>query len=207
MDSDVHAVVDDILKHYGVLGMKWGHRSGSSESNGGVSKRQAKKIAKSDKKFEKKVSNPNSQIDMKVKMHNATSDAMNAHLERINSKPQHQKLFNDISAGKTTLYSPAYRKYENEIMTQYIQELNKVADQMGTNASGTKKYHVSSSDEFLGFSVYTTDVKHDNVDSFQVEFIRDSDGKIIGFKIMDPTMMQSSIDSILEKYGDIKVRR
>lgn len=30
-------VVDHILKHHGVLGMKWGHRSGGSSSSGGSS--------------------------------------------------------------------------------------------------------------------------------------------------------------------------
>jgi hypothetical protein len=198
---DPKEIVEDILEHHGVLGMKWGHRKGSSESGGGPSKRQTKKIAKADKKFEKRA---NDFWATKVALHNSTASAMNKHLDRINAKYQ-----KDIDKGTLlNTYHPVTKKYHKEVEDAYLKELNYEASKM-KNASGTKKYSIQRNDYTeLGFQVNVVDVTHDsNNESFNVEFVIDDKGRITGFKLVNDTLVQSAIDDILMSHGDVKVRR
>lgn len=188
------AIVEDFLEHIGVKGMRWGIRK--EEASGGLSRRQVKKVAKEDKKFEKRASNFNT----KIELHNSIHEPMTSHLEKLNSK--HAKLFDEIESGKKTMDSPEYQKYMSDVRVTYIKELNKAAAKLGTNASGTKIYTVvSNENDSLGFTITTRDIKHANGDSFRVVFVKDKLGRILDLKLAENSLTQSALDDVLAHYG------
>jgi hypothetical protein len=194
-------IVDRVLSHHGVMGMKWGRRTGGS-SSGGTSSRAEKKLSKGDKKFVQRLTKPNKNLSLKIELHNATANAMNEHIPRINKK--YQKAID----AHTLLDEehPTTKKYFKEMTDAYIGELNKEASKM-TNSSGTRQYQVHrSTQDFLGFTVSATDVKvkhDDNSTSFRVEYIRDDKGQITGFKIRDTALAHSVllVEDILSHHG------
>lgn len=189
-------VVNDVLAHHGVKGMKWGHRGSSNVPSG----RTERKIARGDKKFAKRITNPTKNLNLKVELHNATGTAMNEnHLPRINKK--YEKAINDHTLLDDN--HPTTKRYHKEVIDAYMTELNKEASKM-TSPSGTRKYIVHrSTGDFLGFIVSATDVKHADSTSFRVEFVKDSKGRITGFKFVDSGLSQSAIviEDILAHHG------
>jgi len=185
-------IVTDILSHHGVKGQRWGIRR-DRPGGGAPSKRQQKKIAKADKKFEGKANT----VGQKVDLHNATGPAMNSFLEKHNAKWAKQledgSLINENGA--------PYKKYFKEYMNEYVKQLNVQADKMGLNASGTRRYAVTENNDLLGFTVFTTSVKHSSdPSSFMVKVIRNEQGAIIRTEI-DTDLAQSAIFDILAHHG------
>lgn len=170
-------VVDDILEHHGVKGQKWGIRRFRE--------------SRAERKFVSQVKQPRKNINLHIRLHNATGDAMNnVHIPRINSKPEYVKAANEGRLRNE--WDPVTQKYTAEYMQAYEDELNKEAAKLGTSPSG-QQYYAKLNDDFLGFSVGLKKVKHADSESFKIEFVKDKQGRIIGFKLVEDSLTQSAL--------------
>lgn len=209
MSDTIQKSSDLELFHYGVKGMEWGKRrpvgpdglakgTPSGNSTRGE-KKAAKKIEKADKKFEKSAGS----MDTFVKVHNAAADiANNEILPKINAKPK----YNDAAMkGDLLNDTPIKRQYEKEYEREYVKALNRAASDLGTNASGTRKYAVTA-DAAGNWSVTTDEVKHAITTAFTVRLKKDAKGLITGLEIVDDSVSHSFKSSKdLELFGmDIK---
>jgi hypothetical protein len=169
--------VDDILAHHGVKGQKWGVR------------RAAAKVAKGDAKFAK---NAGSNA-VTFKIYNAMANQMNhTELPRINSKPQYQDM-----TGKPAVQ----KKYDAEVQKSFIAALDKGAQGLGTNASGTKRYGVVETDGG-GWDVVLHDVQHAADVLTHVNLTRNNKGHIIAMKLVAPLEHSADLVSdFLEHHG------
>jgi len=179
---------DDDVEQSGVKGMKWGVRKDHGHEGEAA---KTSKIAKLDKNFEKNSKSYN----VTIKIHNSAARATNDHdVERINNKPQYKnKDFN--------LDSPLRRKYYKEHNDAFVKNLQKAAAEQGTNASGTKKYSITTSEN--GFwNVKVEDVTHSAMndgseDSFNIPVKYDATGHIVS--IGDTEIEQSGVKGM--KWG------
>jgi hypothetical protein len=176
---------DKILAHHGVKGQKWGVR------------RAAKKAQRADARFEKKATS----FGTKVELHNSVGDVMNQHIGRINAKPEYVKAANDGILENDN--HPITKKYTKEYMDVYVREMQKVLDSSPRtlNPSGTKKLVVKEAPEFLGFKVTLKDVKHTDDSTFNVKFVRDDKGMIIGFTLDELQQGMAAVNNILAHHG------
>jgi hypothetical protein len=200
MAMSTSEIVDRVLSHHGVMGMKWGRRTGGS-SSGGSPSRAEKKIQKQDRKLEKVVSSKRKSNELKAQLHNSTIQISNRDADRINRKPEYVKAYN--SGELKNPKSPVAKKYVNEINQAYLKNINEQLSGF-TNASGTKKIKATiDHSEWLGFSVKLEDIKHDDSNILKVEYIRDANGWITGFKLADDSLTQSAIvvEDILSHHG------
>src|SRR5215217_7425583 len=113
---------EDVLAHYGKKGMKWGVRN----DNGHEGERtKTKKIEKLDQKFDRDVQS----FKTTIALHNSAAEACNKNdVARINNKPEYKDA--DFSRP-----SPLRDKYTREHQQAYLDNLDKAAQAMGTNAS------------------------------------------------------------------------
>ncbi|ALY08694.1 hypothetical protein FDH65_gp07 [Arthrobacter phage Circum] len=172
--------VDEVLAHYGVVGMKWGRRKATDESSG-TSRKEAKKIAKADAKWERK----SSQSYMKV--YNQAADRMNnGGIEKFNNNSKYKDK--DLSKD---------RKLEKEYFSEYSKlmtnMLNDIAKTEGVNPSGTKRlkfeYDVES-DPMPRASIIEVDVKHDGIGvNTRVETKFSDLGQIISIRFIDENLI------------------
>ena len=185
MSADSSAV-DDILAHYGVKGMKWGFRK-SPEAKAA---KEAKKIAKADKKFEE------ISVDTWVKVNNNASNNINARIGMINDSPSYK--------GKDLNKDPALMaKYNEEMRKMFETEYNRAAKDLGTNKSGTREYFAQVDEDF-GLSVGVKDVEHSSIKHAapaKLTVVRNNTGHIS--KVMIDTMAQADafVGDFLEHYG------
>lgn len=177
-----------ILKHYGVPGMKWGHRKGSTAA------KATKKVAKADKKFE----STNARYSKTFEIAGAARSSLKSSgdLKRINDKYS-AKLTNSFSKNREVK-----KAYDAEVQKAFMDHLQKAADKQSPNASGTRKYTITvpakRPDRWI---VTTTAVKHaDEVVEFDV--VRDKNGLIIDVKPVED-LQQSALSAadFLEHYG------
>jgi len=169
MDStDIVVDIDPekVIEHFGVKGMKWGVRNDKGHEG---ERAKTKKIGKLDKQFEKNVST----LQTTIKLHNRAAELSNADLVHINNKPAYkgQDFRRD---------SPLRQKYYKEAQENFLDNLQKAADEFGTNASGTKKYSIT--DTGKGWEVFSVDVKHQN-ESIKVIVSYDENGHIVKLDI------------------------
>lgn len=186
--SDVMEVVDNLLKHHGVKGMRWGVRNAVRN----------KVTQIKDKSFEKKANTINNKIDL----HNRAGELMHKHgdMERINNKPEYVKAAEDGTLLND--FHPTTQKYTREYMSIYVKRLNEAAAEVGTNKSGTKKYTVKENNDFLGFTVSTSDVQHADAGSFNVLFVKNKKGVITDLKIQDVAKHgEDMVSNILVHHG------
>lgn len=215
VDAGSEAFVEEYLEHFGVKGMRWGLRRSPEAKAARAQKKEARKASRAakreerrkrfeahmDKKFEDKAND----IDTKIELHNRAGDLMDSKgdIDRINAKSEY------VQAAERGLLlkddHPVTQKYLKEYTDTYMQRLNEAAKDMGTNWSGTREYTVEpGSDSLLGFKVKTKAVQHaDDPASFRVEFIKDEDGMIIDFDIVEEALAQGALATlnVLKHYG------
>lgn len=182
--------MDGVLAHHGVKGMKWGVRKDAGHEGESA---KTKKIAKLDRKFE----GNRATTKAYYKTWNDAAKQMNSHdIARINNKPEYKNA-------DFTKNSPLRQKYYAEHEKAFLNNLEKAASSMGTNASGTRKYTILENPNG-SWKVITTDVKHDDVmDSFTVNVSYSPTGHIISVDVPDETMAQSAdlISNVLAHHG------
>jgi hypothetical protein len=198
----VTETLDDILEHHGVKGMKWGVRrasesGGSSGGHSGPSKREVKKVAKLDKKWQKNIYTTKGA----TAVHNEMARSVNAKMDAFNAKPKWKNV--DLSK-------------DNKLTQDYISAFNQLTER--ETAKAIEKVHGKSpSGKFVatyvngpnGQEIVIKDagVKHAAVDEmvelrFELEV---SGGKIVGLKQVPVDFKQSDEDypaeDVLIHYG------
>jgi len=160
----------DFLAHFGKKGMKWGVRNDKGHEG---TRTKTKKIVKLDKKFDKNATS----LSTAIKVHNRAADLFNKDIDRINNKPQYkgQNFLKD---------TPLRQKYYKEHQNAFLKNLEKAASELGTNASGTKKYSILEGPDGL-WAVRVADVKHadDGINSFSIRVIYDNIGHIVRVEV------------------------
>lgn len=167
----------EFLSHYGVPGMKWGHR-------------KAKRLAKKDDKFVKNATSSKTTLAV----YNLTADYMNkTGLNRLNNDPK----FKDKDLTKDAKLMAAYNKKHEEIYTEAF----KASANSMRSPSGKKQYDTKVEGDFLIISA--KDVTHSDTGSSRVRLVRNKKGFVIKIIQEDVVLAQSStsVDEFLEHYG------
>lgn len=194
--STAEEAVNDILSHYGRKGMKWGVKSRNDKRT----EKHAKKLKKSEAKFQKFIQSDRA----KAQIHNSVISTMNNHhIPRINAKyaeAYHAGHLKDPN-------HPSYKQYNKDFMNAYMSELRKHTANL-TDSTGTKKLKVidrsdtRKSNEWAFDLVAEERVTHADVEAtLKIRLIKDVDGWITGFELMNNSITQSAIDDILAHYG------
>jgi hypothetical protein len=119
---------EDELAHFGVKGMRWGKRKAVDSGSDDVSPRQAKKLEKADRKWERNATTQSAYF----KIYNEAATRMNNDIDKINGKAEYKNA--DLS--KPSSLQKKYYKEHSEAMTKH---LNDVASAQGTSPSGKKR--------------------------------------------------------------------
>lgn len=192
------SAVDNVLAHYGVLGMRWGHHTNRSSSVGSnkpsrAEQKVAKKRAKLQSEFEKQWSNPKTARKFSGELSNHLDPVMQHELIRINAKPMYIKA---AEQGKLdSLDNPIAKKYVKEYNDTFIRNANSYLSQF-QSPDGTKRLTaVIDETQDLGFTVKITNktLKHDDLSNsltLSIKYIRDDNGMIIGFEIVPDILSQ-----------------
>lgn len=183
--------VEEVLAHYGVMGMKWGKRTSNDHAaelsaRKGISSKEAKKLAKADENW------GNRGVTARYfKIYNAAAGSINEKIPEFNNKPEYkgQDFTND---------TPLRRKYYKDYSDTMVKELNKFSEQLGgVNPSGTKKMAFEydlERDAMPRFKLVNVDeVKQSDVDptSVVIENITDFKGRFIGIKFVKSDLTHS----------------
>ena len=181
----------DFLEHYGVKGMKWGVRNDKGHEGESA---KTKKIEKLDKKFDR---NTQSYATV-VKVYNRAASLTNDNdVDRINNDPKYKDA-------DFTRDSPLRKEYYKRHQDALLDNLEKAAAEMGTNASGTKRYGILEHPDG-SWDLTTKEVKHaDGVEKTRIKVKYSDDGHILSFTFEKPDdeMTQSDpLGDFLEHYG------
>lgn len=182
---------EQFLEHVGVKGMKWGVRKDRGHEG---ERAKTKQINKLDQKFERKTQSMSTWIDL----HNSAARRSNEFdIDRINNKA----VYKDMDFNRE---SPLRRKYMAEHEAAYLKNLDKAAADMGTNASGTKKYAIST-DADGNWGVYLSDVKHAEglveEPNFTVKLSFDKLGHIVKLEVVELIHGLDLASNFLAHYG------
>lgn len=185
---DVTDPVAAVLTHHGVKGMKWGVRK--DKGHEGESAKNTK-IAKLDRKFEK----DSQSFKTLIKVYNAGAEQTNkVDIPRINNKPQYKDQ--DFSRD-----SPLRKKYYAEHQKAMLDNLEKAANDLGTNASGTRKLGIVEAPDG-GWDIVSRDVKHDDTISAHVNVDYDDNGYILSVDIVEPDLEHiDPLEAVLAHHG------
>lgn len=189
---DGFETLDDYLQHFGVMGMKWGVRKGSSTSRS--EKKASKKVEKADKKFLKSVSKNRSKLALDI--YNDAADKSSAAYSKLNSNPKYKKPFNWDNPGK---YERDYMAAANKTFIKLLDESAK-AKTKGNEKSASGRYELSidTSGGFIpSITVKDNKLKHsDESAPFKLKF--DKSGKIVGITMVSE--MEHTSDEIIDDY-------
>ena len=162
----------DGLAHYGVKGMKWGVRKDRGHEGERV---KTKKLAKLDKKYERKMNSVNGWIEI----NNSIADEINPQLPGLNSKPQYKEV-NMLAPENNQIRKKYYKDYEKILQ----KAMDDTVVKLGTNASGTRGVQLSMNHQPDGVPYWTArieDVKHDDTSTeFVIRPKFDKTGHIVG---------------------------
>lgn len=198
-DTDRPTTPADALAHYGVKGMKWGVRSDRGHEG---ERAKTKTIAKADKKYDKSLRGMNGFI----KVNNAIADKINPRLDALNAKEKYSNV--DMTKPE---HAALHKQYLKDYRGELQKSLNEVMDDIGVNASGTKRLEL----EVYGEGMETTwqarmsDIKHaeakDVTDGFVVVPEFDSNGQITAQVVRPMDEVQhfygEGLDRALSHYG------
>lgn len=155
------------------------------------------KADKIDRKIEKRFAKPRDREQLKADIHNHSIDASRARISQINSKPEYVK-----ATEKGTLKNPDHpttKKYLNEVKNAYVQELQHTASQLKSPSGKITFEVVPSTKDFQGFGPNVFDVRmiksnlahaNSNSDTFRVELVKDENGLVIDFKLVNDSLAQ-----------------
>lgn len=183
--------VEDLLEHHGVKGMKWGIRNDKGHEG---ERTKTRKIARLDKKFARGTRN----LSTTIAIHNAAAAASNKNdIPRINNKPAYKGK--DFSKD-----SPLRKKYYAEHRAAFVDNLEKAAKDMGTNASGTKQYTILENEDH-SWDIKLKNVKHANVDddssSEGTVKVNYDKGYITSLKVITSVGHSFDVTEFLEHHG------
>jgi hypothetical protein len=188
-------VLDDYLMHYGIPGMRWGVRKDRGHEG---QRATTKKIDRLDARFEKKAGTHRTYMKLDAATKDAKKNiaAVNA---RYGNKPAHSMSKRD------------YDNYYNEISKALETAINDKAHNLGTNASGTRRYEVKRSGAPRNdWWVETVAVTHADTPleppPFTIKMVYAPDGvKIIDVEFLEivehDDMLGTSVDDFLVHYG------
>ena len=228
--SAASPAVENILRHYGVKGMRWGVRKAAQEQARAelgaprvrsglkpshykearaVNKRAREiektslKTAKAEKKMakaDKKFDKPSAEVHTKI--YNDGIEHFNKKLDGINNKPEYA-----AAAKAGTLLNPNHpttQKYHDEIDVTFKNELRASANRV-TNKAGTRRYKVeivqlSQDPHDWGWTLGTEAVQHAMITT-KIMAVRDKNGLVVGTKIDSMTQAEDFVSNYLEHYG------
>lgn len=193
---DAAAVVEDVLAHYGVKGMRWGVRKADPSSPAGQ-----RQIRKSDKKFDKNADKFKTQKQIWHKAIVGFKDS--PELAAINSKPKYSET-RGFKYGLTT-NRRLYKNYNDEVATAFLKRLDDTA-QGFTNASGTKQYRVKRKypqklirEKDNHWKVVSSNIQHaDGV--MDIRVVRDDKGFVLELRPMEMEQSETAVE-FLAHYG------
>lgn len=172
------AEVEAFLAHYGVQGMKWGVRKDRGHEGERV---KLRKLPKLDKKWAKQFEG----VGGWVKINNLAANYLNGpngQYAKLKNRPEYKGKIEKASEN-----SPLYKKYLDDATLEVNKAWRKVAKDLGTNPSGTKKLGVQV-DRESGLAYYKfVEVKHAATDQSDVVFVAelDSNGLFVALKTLD----------------------
>ena len=228
--SAASPAVENILRHYGVKGMRWGVRKAAQEQARAelgaprvrsglkpshykearaVNKRAREiektslKTAKAEKKMakaDKKFDKPSAEVHTKI--YNDGIEHFNKKLDGINNKPEYA-----AAAKAGTLLNPSHpttQKYHDEIDSTLKAELRASADRV-TNKAGTKKYRVdivqlSQNPHDWGWTLGTEAVQHAEITT-RILAVRDKRGLVTSVKADSMAQADIFVGEFLQHYG------
>jgi hypothetical protein len=178
-------IVDDILAHHGIKGMRWGVRRQSSPGPaGGAPPKAAKKLAKQDKRWARQTGSTQTY----VKIYNDGANRVNKNIDKFNEPYKNSDFRKD--SPERQAYFAAYSKFATD-------HFNAAAQAHGTNPSGTKmvKFHYDVATMDIP-RAEIVDVKHDDTTP-AIKLVFDNMGLITGVKI-EATAMAQGVDFTTE---------
>lgn len=209
-------VVEDILAHHGTLGMKWGHRKGTSSSE--RSAKLNEKNALKDAKWFKKTHGANPAIG---RYHGKTTNAV-MHDAIKASKPEIKALkkspeFSTKEAKKEIRKNkgnyqptdPIAAKYHKAVSDIYMTHVRAVAPKhMQVSPSGNWKDEFREMKNHWEIGITRTDnaahaaILNPDI-SFRIRPIFDVDGYIVDFEPVNDSVMQAEdfVEDILSHHG------
>jgi hypothetical protein len=152
--------VDDVLAHFGVMGMKWGHRKSAERVAKQTARTNRKLVRKSERQDERWRASSNDTARAFWVYHAAKKDMKKNGIPALNNSKKYK--------GKDLKANPALRRqYMKDFTDAFTKSMNEQSlKQIGTNSAGTKKV------------TFTYDMSNPNVPTGKIVTIGGGKGKV-----------------------------